>query len=76
MAQGPDLCREIGRTYHIRIEKDGPRCALFVDGEPGPAFTDPQTLPGKIPAAGKVGFRAIGTKVVADVSNFRVVKLP
>ncbi len=75
MGQGEDLCREIGRTYHIRIEKDGPRSALFVDGRPGPAFTDPGKLPDRIPTTGKVGFRTIGAKVVADIANFRVVKL-
>jgi hypothetical protein len=75
MAQGQDLCKEIGRRYAIRIEKDGPRCALFVDGQPGPAFTDPGQLPDEIPTAGKIGFRAIGARVIADISNFRVVRM-
>ena len=25
MATGPDPCKEVGRTYHVRIEKEGPR---------------------------------------------------
>ena len=75
MAQGPDLCKEIGRSYAIRIEKDGPRCALFVDGEPGPAFADPGELPDALPGAGKVGFRAIGSRVIAEVRGFRVHRL-
>ena len=75
MGQGEDLCKEIGRRYAIRIEKDGPRCALLVDGAPGPAFTDPGELPDAIPTVGKVGFRAIGSRVIAEVSGFRVVRL-
>ena len=75
MAQGPDLCAEIGRTYRIRIEKEGPRCALYVDGQPGPAFTDPGELPDEIPSTGKIGFRAIGSRVIAEVSHLRVARL-
>jgi uncharacterized protein DUF1961 len=75
MGQGEDLCKEIGNTYAIRIEKDGPRCALFVNGAPGPAFTDPDELPDVIPSVGKVGFRAIGTRVIADIGSFRVRRL-
>ena len=75
MGQGPDLCEQIGRPYHIRIEKDGPRLALFVDDQPGPTFTDPLELPAPMPDGGKVGFRAIGSEVIADVSNFKVVRL-
>ncbi|MBI4559091.1 MAG: DUF1961 family protein [Candidatus Hydrogenedentes bacterium] len=72
MAQGPDLCREINRPYAVRIEKEGPGCAVFVDGVPGPSFTDPGALPDELPASGKIGFRAIGSNVVADISNFEV----
>ena len=75
MAQGEDRCERIGRKYHIRIEKEGPCCALFVDGRPGGCFVDPQELPGAIPTEGKIGFRAIGSKVVAEVSRFRVLRL-
>ncbi len=75
MAQGEDLCKETGQTYAVRIEKDGPRCGLFVDGRPGPAFTDPGELPDKTPSGGKVGFRAIGSRVIADIADFRVSRL-
>jgi len=75
MAQGMDLCKETGRTYAVRIEKDGPRCALFVDGRPGPAFVDPGELPDEMPGPGKIGFRAIGSRVIADVANLRVSRL-
>jgi hypothetical protein len=75
MAQGPDLCRRIGRRYAIRIEKDGPRLALFVDGQPGASFTDPLDLPDAMPSEGKVGFRAIGSKVIADIAHVRVARL-
>ena len=75
MAQGEDLCREIGRRYAIRIEKDGPSCALFVDGKPGPAFIDPGTLPDEIPTSGKIGFRAIGSRVRAEISDLRVISI-
>ena len=75
MGQGKDLCKAIGKTYAIRIEKDGPRCAIFVNGKPGPAFTDPMELPGPIPMAGKFGFRTIGTRVIAEIRNFRVKRL-
>ncbi len=75
MAQGDDLCEKIGRKYNIRIEKDRTRCALFVDGKAGPSFVDPCELPDEIPMAGKVGFRAIGSSVIADISNFRIFEL-
>jgi len=75
MGQGDDLCKEIGKKYAIRIEKDGPRCAIFVDGRPGPSFADQGDLPDEIPTEGKTGFRAIGSKVIADGSNYKVVKL-
>ena len=75
MAQGEDLCKEIGTAYAVRIEKRGPACSLFVDGNPGPSFVDPRQLPGDIPRHGKVGFRAIGSAVVAEITDFRVLPL-
>ena len=75
VGQGEDLCKQIGQRYAVRIEKAGKRCGLFVDGVPGPSFTDPDELPGEIPSEGKVGFRAIGSRVIADISNFRVVRM-
>lgn len=76
MVSGKDLCTETGRTYRVRITKNGPACAVEVDGVRGAAFVDPQTLPGKIPTAGKIGFRAIGSKAVFRISNLKVVALP
>jgi len=75
MAQGKDLCQEIGREYVLRIEQDGPRCALFVDDQPGPAFVDPGDLPDAIPSGGKIGFRAIGSRVIAEITHLRVERL-
>ena len=40
-----------------------------------PGSVDPQALPGEIPAAGKIGFRAIGSKAVVRISKFRVTAL-
>lgn len=50
----------------------GRSCALFVNDRPGPAFVDPGTLPDEIPSSGKVGFRAIGSRVRAEIRDFRV----
>jgi hypothetical protein len=75
MAQGEDLCKEAGPRYDVRIEKDGPRCALFVNGERGPSFVDPGELPDAIPEGGKVGFRAIGSNVVVEIDSFTVKSL-
>ena len=75
VGQGPDLCKEIGREYRVLIVKDGKHLQLGVDGEVAHEFTDPDELPDDIPSAGKVGFRAIGSKVVADIREFRVFKL-
>lgn len=75
VGQGPDPCKEIGQEYSITIIKDGPHCQLGVDGKLAHEFTDPGELPDEIPTAGKIGFRAIGSKVIADIRGFRVIKL-
>lgn len=75
MAQGEDYCKEIRKKYHIEIIKAGPTCQLWVDGKFASGFTDPQTLPDKMPTSGKVGFRAIGKKAIARISNFKVTEL-
>jgi len=74
MAQGKDLCKQIQKWYHITVIKNGPTCKLYVDGKPAGSFTDPQTLDGEIPTSGKIGFRAIGVRAVAKISNFKVSK--
>jgi hypothetical protein len=75
MAQGKDFCKEIRRKYHIEIIKAGSTCQLQVDGKVASVFTDPQILSDKIPTSGKVGFRAIGKKAIARISNFKVTAL-
>ena len=75
MGQGPDLCKEVGKAYDISIVKDGPHCQLGVDGILAHEFTDPGQMDDAIPSDGKVGFRAIGSKVIADISEFRVISL-
>jgi hypothetical protein len=76
MVSGEDLCKDIGKKYHVKITKRGPMCAVEVDGKPGAQFIDPQTLPGPIPTTGKIGFRAIGAKAVFRISNLKVTVLP
>jgi hypothetical protein len=75
VGQGPDLCETIGRNYAISIIKNGPHCQLGVDGVLAHEFTDPDTNPSILPTAGKLGFRAIGSKVIADIADFRVTAL-
>ena len=75
VGQGPDLCEQIGRRYAIRIVKQGPHCQLGVDGRLAHEFTDPDDTPELLPTAGKTGFRAIGSLVIADIANFRAIRL-
>ncbi len=75
MAQGPDLCKQIRRSYHVAIIKSGPTCELQVDGQVATGFVDPQELPDEIPTAGKVGFRVIGARAVARLADFKVTAL-
>ena len=75
MVSGKDLCTEVNKPYHVKICKQGPHCWVDVNGERGAEFTDPQTLPGPIPTAGKFGFRAIGAKAFFRISNVKVTKL-
>ncbi len=72
VSQGPDLCQEIGRSYHVTIIKDGRQCQVAVDGRVAHDFVDPDELPDEIPGGGKLGFRAIGSLVLAEVSGLRV----
>jgi hypothetical protein len=75
MAQGQDPCRQIHKWYHVAIVKRGPTCNLFVDGKLASGFTDPQQIEDQIPTDGKIGFRAIGSKAIFKISNFKVVSL-
>ena len=75
MVSGKDWCTEANKKYHVKIIKRGPHCKVEVDGKPGAEFTDPQKLPGAIPAGGKFGFRAIGARATFRVSNVKVTEL-
>lgn len=75
MAQGPDMCKTVRTFYHITIIKACRHLQLGVDGSLAHEFTDPGTIPLPIPDSGKFGFRAIGSKIIADVSNIRVTAL-
>lgn len=72
MSQGVDPCREINRSYHIRLVKDGGHVQFWVDGRFCQSFVDWDTTKYPIPDHGKFGFRLIGSDVMADVSNFQV----
>jgi hypothetical protein len=72
VGQGDDPCKEIDRRYSIKIVKSGPSCKLYVDGELASEFTDPQEIDDKLPTSGKVGFRAIGSRAIFEVANFKV----
>jgi hypothetical protein len=76
MVSGKDWCTETNTKYRVKITKRGPQCRVEVDGEVGAEFTDPQTLPGPIPAGGKIGFRAIGSKAIFRIANLKVTALP
>jgi hypothetical protein len=75
MGQGPDLCKQTGNWYRVRLVKDGPRVQLGVDGQLAHEFTDPLELEAPFPDSGKVGFRAIGAEVRALIRNFKVTAL-
>ena len=72
---GPDLARELGRQYRIRVTKDTGHCQLFVDGQFAHAFIDRDTTRYPIPDTGKFGFRLIGSDVMADVRHFRICRV-
>lgn len=72
MAEQPDLCKEPGTWYHIKIIKQGGLLQMAVDGKFAGGFKDLGQIPEEMPKAGKIGFRAIGKKVIAQVKNFKV----
>ena len=75
VGQGDDPCKEINRLYRIKIVKNGINCRLYVDGKLASEFTDPQEIDDKLPTGGKVGFRAIGSKAIFQISDFKVSAL-
>ncbi len=72
MAQQPDLCKEPEKWYHIKIIKSGPFLQMEVDGNLAGGFIDSNEIPEPIPLEGKIGFRAIGKHVLAQIKNFSV----
>ena len=75
MAQQEDLCKEPRQWYHVAIVKKAALLQMAVNGQLAGGFVDPDTIPEPIPSAGKVGFRAIGAEVLAQVKNFTVTSL-
>jgi hypothetical protein len=75
MGQQEDLCKKINNWYHIAIIKKGGLLQLAVDGKLAGGFIDPDEIPELIPSDGKVGFRAIGSEVIAQIKNFKVSSL-
>ena len=75
MGQGADLCRVIRTRYAVRIVKAGPHLQIGVDGRLAHEFTDPLELPDRMPTDGKIGFRAIGSQVIAEIARVRVQAL-
>lgn len=75
MGSGKDPCKKAGTTYHVAIIKKGPLLQLQVDGKVASGFRDPGKLPGPIPTVGKIGFRTIGSRAIARISNFKVTAL-
>jgi hypothetical protein len=75
MAQQPDLCKEIQKTYHIHIVKSGPLLQLAVNDSLAGGFIDPRQIPTPMPESGKIGFRAIGSRVIAQIKNYTVHRI-
>lgn len=75
VGQGDDPCKEIKRWYDIKIVKSGANCKLYVDGDLASEFTDPDEIDDEIPTSGKIGFRAIGSRAIFRIANFKVKSL-
>ena len=75
MAHQQDLCKEPLRWYHVAIVKKGALLQMAVNGQLAGGFVDPDEIHEPIPSAGKVGFRAIGAKVLAQIKSFKVTAL-
>jgi hypothetical protein len=75
MAQQEDLCKEINTWYHISIIKKKSLLQLGVNGKLAGGFIDPDEIPEPIPSDGKIGFRAIGSEVIAQIKGFKVKSL-
>jgi len=75
VGHGIDPCKEIDRTYHVRITKDRGHCQFFADGRYAHGLIDRDAAEYPIPDSGKFGFRLIGSDVMADIASFRVCRI-
>ena len=72
MAEQPDLCKQPNKWYHITIIKKTRLLKMVVDGTVAGGFIDLNEIPEPLPISGKIGFRAIGHNVLAQIRNFKV----
>ena len=72
MAEQPDLCKQPNKWYHITIIKKTGLLQMAVDGTVAGGFIDLNKIPEPLPISGKIGFRAIGRHVIAQIKNFKV----
>lgn len=75
MAQQPDPCKIPKTWYHVTLVKAYDLLQLAIDGEQVGGFRDRHEIPTPIPRDGKIGFRAIGSRVIAQIKNLSVRKL-
>jgi len=75
MAQQEDLCKEPQNWYQIRIIKKEGILQMWVNGKFAGGFKDLDQISEPIPGEGKIGFRAIGKNVVAQIRDFKVYKI-
>lgn len=76
VGHGPDPITEMNRWFRVRITKDAGHCQLEVDGQFVHAFIDRDTRHHPIPDHGKLGFRLIGSDVMADIRNVVIHRIP
>ena len=72
MAEQLDLCKQPNKWYHITIIKKARLLQMAVDGTVAGGFIDLNEIPEPLPMSGKIGFRAIGRHVIAQIKNFKV----
>ncbi len=72
MGQQVDLCQKPQTWYHIKIVKADNLLQLWVNNLFAGGFRDKNEIPEPIPQQGKIGFRAIGSNVIAQIKNFKV----
>ena len=75
MAHQADLCKVPRVWYHIRILKLKNILQMWVDENFAGGFEDMNKIPEPLPLSGKIGFRAIGKKVIVQIKNFKVYQI-